>query len=358
MCGKKKAFINLIIIIAVEFALVAAVVWFFDPFYQYHEPFLGMKAVLNDRDNQMPGTIRNFQYDTLLVGSSVAENFDTDYLDSRYGCKALKVIRASGSVADLLYYVERAESERELRDIFWCLDLFSLNAPVEVTLYGDDIPRYLHTKTVLDDLPYVFNKEILFEKIPATVVSSIKGINTGGQAYNWASDKDFSAAGAMRFYDRPADLEENVVQADITEEYADTVRKNVELLSEQLSAHPEIRYHFMLPPYSMLWWDCAWVNGQEKEPFYVLEQVLPVLLSFDNAEVFYFQAHDEIICNLDNYMDMIHYSPEINRWMLESVQEGADRLDEKNWESAIEDMRELSEQIHNERIYKYYPASF
>ena len=109
MSGKKKAFINLIIIIAVEFALVAAVVWFFDPFYQYHEPFLGMKAVLNDRDNQMPGTIRNFQYDTLLVGSSVAENFDTDYLDSRYGCKALKVIRASGSVADLLYYVEMAE---------------------------------------------------------------------------------------------------------------------------------------------------------------------------------------------------------------------------------------------------------
>ena len=116
MSGKKKAFINLIIIVAVEFFLVAGVAWFFDPFYQYHEPFFGMEAVLNDRDNQMPGTIRNSPYDTLLVGSSVAENFDTDYLDNRYGCKALKVIRASGSAADLLYYVEMAEGERELRD--------------------------------------------------------------------------------------------------------------------------------------------------------------------------------------------------------------------------------------------------
>lgn len=354
MSGKKKTFINLIIIIAVEFFLVAGVVWFFDPFYQYHEPFFGMEAVLNDRDNQMPGTIRNFQYDTLLVGSSVAENFDTDYLDNRYGCKALKVIRASGSAADLLYYVEMAESERELRDIFWCMDIFALNASAEVTLYGDDIPRYLHTKTVLDDLPYVFNKEVLFEKIPAAVVSSIKGINTGGQAYNWAADKDFSAAGAMHFYDRPTGLEGDVVQADITEEYAGTVRKNVELLSEQISAHPEIRYHFMVPPYSMLWWDCAWVNGQEEERFYVLEQVIPVLLSFDNVEVFYFQGHEEIICNLDNYMDMIHYSPEINQWMLESMLAGADRLDEENWESAIRSMRELAARIHNEKIYRYY----
>lgn len=354
MSGKKKALVNLIIIIAVEFALVAAVVWFFDPFYQYHEPFFGMEAVLNDRDNQMPGTIRNFQYDTLLVGSSVAENFDTDYLDDRYGCKALKVIRASGSAADLLYYVEMAESERELRDIFWCLDIFALDASVEVTLYGDDIPRYLHTSTVLDDLPYVFNKEILFEKIPAMVVSSKKGINTGGQAYNWAADKDFSAAGAMCFYDRPAGLEADVVQTDITEEYADTVRKNLELLSKQISEHPEIQYHFMIPPYSMLWWDCAWVNGQEEERFYVLEQAIPVLLSFDNAEVFYFQGHDEIICNLDNYMDMIHYSPGINQWMLESVLEGTDRLDEENWESAIRSMRELTAQIHTERIFEYY----
>lgn len=355
MRGKGKALKLLAAFIAAGLLVIAGVVWAADPFYQYHEPFFGLEAVLNDRDNQMPGTIRNFRYDTLLVGSSVAENFDTDYLGETYGCEALKVIRASGSVADLLYYVEMAEEEHTIRDIFWCLDIFSLNAPTEVTLYGEDIPRYLHTETVLDDIPYLFNKEILLEKIPVMIVSSLKGINTGGQAYNWAADKTFGAEIAMRAYDRPSGLPSEVVQTDISEEYAETVRANAGLLAEQLTAHPEIRYHFLLPPYSMLWWDCAWVNGQEEEKFYVMEQTLPVLLSFENVEIFYFQDEEEIICNPEFYMDMIHYSPDINQWMLEKLLNGENRLDAGNLQETLQGMRDLTERIHQERIYEYYP---
>ena len=58
---KKKALRNLVIMIAAGFIMIGLFVWVFDPFYQYHAPFFGLNAVLNDRDNQMPGTIRNFE---------------------------------------------------------------------------------------------------------------------------------------------------------------------------------------------------------------------------------------------------------------------------------------------------------
>ena len=54
---KRRALKRLIAVMAAEFALAAFLVWLFDPFYQYHAPFFGMEAVLNDRDNQMPGTV-------------------------------------------------------------------------------------------------------------------------------------------------------------------------------------------------------------------------------------------------------------------------------------------------------------
>ncbi len=111
---KANALKRLIIFIVAELVAVAGAVWFFDPFYQYHEPFFGWEAVLNDRDNQMPGTIRNFQYDSVLAGSSVAENFDSAFLDEAYDCRTLKVIRASGSMADLLYYLEIAHYSPEI----------------------------------------------------------------------------------------------------------------------------------------------------------------------------------------------------------------------------------------------------
>ena len=158
-----------------EALLFMLIVCFFDPFYQYHAPFLNMPAVLHDRDNQMPGSVRNFTYDSALVGSSVVENCDSAFLNEQYDGEFLKIIRASSSVADLLYYLEMAQKEHELEHIVWGLDIFALQAPAEVTLYEESVPRYLHTVSVLDDIPYLLNKEVLLERIPYMLACAAEG---------------------------------------------------------------------------------------------------------------------------------------------------------------------------------------
>lgn len=352
---KKKTLKKLIIVIAVEFLLVAFVVWFFDPFYQYHAPFLGMEAVLNDRDNQMPGTVRNFEYDSVLVGSSVAENFDSAFLDETYGCSTLKLIRAAGSVSDLLYYLEMAHEDHNLQNVFWCLDAFAMDSPIEVTLNRGDTPGYLHTDTVLDDLPYLYNKEILLEKIPAMLAFAHQGINIGGEAYNWSRDKIFSSAQAMRAYDRSAiEILKEVEQKDFPEQ-KQLVADNIALLTGQIEAHPEITFRFLLPPYSMLWWDSAYINGELSERVYILEETLPALLAYENVEVYFFQDEEAVVCDLDNYMDMIHYSPDINQLMLDRMAAGENRVTRENLQETLESMYELAMRITTEEIYRYYP---
>lgn len=350
---KKKGLGRLALFIAAELFAVALFVWFFDPFYQYHAPFMG-QAVLNDRDNQMPGTVRNFEYDSVLMGSSVAENFDTCFLDREYGCSTLKVIRASGSAADLLYYLEMAQEEHELKNIFWCLDIFALNASTEHTLGGGDVPRYLHTRAVLDDIPYVYNKEIILEKIPSMLAFSYLGRNTGGNAYNWSEGKNFSAEQAMRAYDRLSVTSDLTLDAvDFSDEVPD-ITENLRMIKEQISEHPETQYYFMMPPYSMLWWDCAYVNGLLEKQFYILDRVFSELSAFENAELYFFQAEEDIVCDLDNYMDMVHYSPEINQYMLEQMTAGNNRVTAGNREEMLAGMRLLTDYISGERIYYYY----
>lgn len=351
--SKKRACVRLLALILAELALAAALVILFDPFYQYHGPLPGMKAVLSDRDNQMAGTIRNFQYDSLLVGSSVAENFDSSYLDDTYGCRSLKVIRASGSTADLLYYIEMAQEDHQIKDIFWCLDLFALDAPLEVTLRGGDTPVYLHTETILDDLPYLFNKEILLEKIPSMLAYSHEGINVDGAAYNWSRGKEFSAQKAMSAYNRAEAAVDAAEQKDFSDK-KELISRNISLLTEHIAANPQIRYRFLIPPYSLLWWDCAYVNGDLEERFYILEEALPALLAFENVEVYYFQNEEEIVCDLDHYMDMIHYSPEINDLMLRRMAAGENRVTAEGIEGVIADMRRLAERIYTEEIFRYY----
>lgn len=352
---KKKSLKKLIGVIVAELMLVAAAVWFFDPFYQYHKPFAGLQAVLNDRDNQMPGTVRNFDYDSVLVGSSLAENFDSSFLDREYGCQTLKVIKASGTLADLLYYLNMAQENHSLRNVFWCLDLTALDAPTEPTLRESGAPMYLHTKAVWDDIPYLYNKEILLKKIPSMLALSYTGTNTGGNAYNWAQDKEFSAAKAMLAYDRNSlNITGPVEQQEISAEKQELLSENLEQLKAQIESHPEITYRFLFPPYSMLWWDCAYVNGELELRFETLEQTLPLLLSYENVEVYYFQDQESIICDLDHYMDMIHYSPEINQYMLEQAAAGQNRVTPDNYQETLARMRALAQKISTESIFRYY----
>lgn len=348
---RSKGLRKFIIIILAELAVLAAVVWFFDPFYQYHEPLGGMKAVLNDRDNQVVGTIRNFEYDSVLVGSSVAENFDSEYLNQYYDCTTLKIIRASGSAADLRYYLDMAHENQKLKNVFWCLDIFALNAPLQVTLYDEGIPRYLHTASVLDDIPYVWNKEILFEKIPFMLAAGLQGKNTGGQAYDWSEDKVFGPEKAMQAYQKP---KEYLPSPQDVEEYKEIIAANIALLKEEIEAHPQVQYRFLLPPYSLLWWDCGEVNGQTETRLYIVEQVLPALLEYENVEVYDYQNDMEIVCNLDYYMDMIHYSPDINQIMLERMVSGEDKVTPENWEDTVVEKRAMVKAIINEEIYRYY----
>ena len=74
--SSKKFIKRLIITILILIFAVGAAVYVFDPFYHYHKPWLGLKEVLNDKEYQCIGTLRHFDYDTLLVGSSVMENND------------------------------------------------------------------------------------------------------------------------------------------------------------------------------------------------------------------------------------------------------------------------------------------
>jgi len=161
----QKAWKKLLIFIMVQVLLLVLITYVCDPFYQYHQPYLTDAQPFYDRDHQVPGSVRTSEYDSILLGSSVAENFDTSVIDAHYNCTTLKVVRASGSTADLLYYLEQVHDAQTLTHVFWCMDIFALNADTQVTLYSAETPRHLHTATILDDFTYLLNKDILFQNI-------------------------------------------------------------------------------------------------------------------------------------------------------------------------------------------------
>ena len=83
------------------------------------------------------------------------------------------------------------------------------------------------------------------------------------------------------------------------------------------------------------------------------KEMVKNLLKYDNVKVFCFQNERDVITNLDNYMDSIHFSPEINKRMLDKMAADEDRLTIDNYEDKLDEMKEFSDKIVNELVIPY-----
>ena len=81
----KKHLILILAVIVIFLVLVAGLVWYVDPFFHYHAPLKGFPYVVDNQLTQNPGMARHMEYDSVILGSSMTVNFETDWFRELYG---------------------------------------------------------------------------------------------------------------------------------------------------------------------------------------------------------------------------------------------------------------------------------
>ncbi len=331
--------------------LAAGIVVFVDPFFHYHEPVAGLKKVITKSEYQCIGSLRTFTYDSVIVGSSVAENYNNRWFDEGFGCRSVKAIKSSGTTADFDYYLKQAFQRQELKYVFYSLDISSMMGDPDSNFLSQGMPLYLYDDNPFNDVSYLFNKDVLLENVPYMVASSFMKDYDEGTSLNWAQYKNFSQTSAIEAYMRP----ETVAEPMAEQEYQPVIDGNRKLLTDMVAAHPDTQFVFFMPPYSMLWWDNLYRTGEYPYYFYGAETTLQELLPYDNVRIYYFQDDEDVILNLEHYMDTVHFSQAINQYMVEEMVAGRRLLTEENYRDVLEHMETLYERIHRELIYRYFP---
>ncbi len=347
-------FIRRFICIAASLLLLAAAaVLVFDPFYHYHGPVFGLKAVVTKSEYQCIGTIRNFAYDSVLCGSSTAENYNNRWFDEAFGGRTVKAIKSSGTTADLQYYLEEAFATHEVKRVFYSLDLFALDGDPDKNFVDDSMPLYLFDRNVWNDVKYIWNKDVLFEEIPYLLAMNFAGDYDEGTSYNWWQYKTFSQEETLAHYARAAKAEPVVGQ----ETYRPRVDKNLDLLEQMVGRYPGTEFYFFLPPYSLLWWDSINRSGRLGEFLYARSQAMERLAAYENAKVFDFQSEEAIVLRLDCYMDPVHFTADVNRFMVEEASKADSeyRVTGENRAEKTEKMEKVVRRILLEEIDKYFP---
>ena len=344
---KKRSFLKtLTISILIIASFVAGIVFLFDPFFHYHKPIKPLKAVLTQAEYQVIGTLRTFDYDSLIAGSSMAENYNNRWFDEAFDCTTIKAVKPGANTSDLVYLLEAAYEEKEIKNIFYTLDISALTTTIQQHYVNEGMPLYLYNKNPLDDVKYLFNKHILLEDIPYMIANSFIGDYDEGDSFNWAQYKEF---GTLHYTPTEEKQEDKTL-----EEYAQYVDFNMDKLENLVKAHPETNYIFMIPPYSSLWWYEAYMCGDIELDFYALEQAFSRLLPYENVEIHYFQNMEDIVSNLNLYMDLIHYHPDVNKSLVDLIPGNEYKVTLENKQEILENMKILVDKCINEYAKEYF----
>ncbi len=121
-----------------------------------------------------------------------------------------------------------------------------------------------------------------------------------------------------------------------------------------VKANPNITFYLFFPPYSICWWDSINQEGPGVLQRRIdLEQLtIELLLDYNNVKLFSFFNNFELICNLNNYMDSIHYIQDVNSQILVWMKNGKYQLTKDNYKKYLEEISVFYNNYNYDQLFK------
>lgn len=348
---KRWVFGTMFLIIA-AFILTASVTIYKDPFFHYHAPLeqytypqkeypASNERYLND------GISRNFSYDGIITGTSMAENFRTSEADKLFDAHFIKVCYAGAKYKEINDNLKRAyHAGKNIKYIIRALDYKDLILDKDAYDETFNYPYYLYNDNPFDDVSYVLNKSVLLNETmnvkkpwavnDSTANDSAINFDTYGN-WNTYHGQEFGAWHVLATYQlRDTPKPPQPFTEEDKQMLLDNLRQNV---TELVSEHPETTYYLFFPPYSICYWDLLNNEGEIDRHIAAEQLAIEQLLQYPNIKLYSFCDNFELVCNLDDYKDLYHYGEWINSRILEWMANEEHLLTKDNYQAYLNNIR-------------------
>ena len=319
---------------------MALVIWV-DPFFQYHKPLTWFPYLVDNQVNQNPGLAKHMDYDGILIGSSMTASFNTDWFEELMGMKTQK-LSYNGSypkdLSNIMQLVFDAKGD-QVKAVYMAVDQSTFSADPEETKFP--VTDYLYDDNVFNDVPYLLNKDVLLDYILRPLADR-KDASDWAELYKpWWTDEYYNKANVLMYYEAAEEKqEEEALAADY---FKDAVEENLQKnILPYIEAHSETEFYIFYPPYSILFWNDVTREKELEAVIGRLEYMTERLLNYENVHVFNFLGKEDIICNLNNYADYMHYHKNVCRYITECFATGENELHPENYGQAFDEIRTLA----------------
>lgn len=343
----KKWVISTLVTICILFVLVAALVIYVDPFFQYHAPLEDFPYLVDNQLSQNPGMAKHMEYDSVILGSSMTVNFNTDWFEELMGLDAIKLNysgaypKDQANIMDIIF-----DSSHQVDAVFLGVDVMTYTGGVGETKYP--LPEYLYDDNYFNDIQYLFNKDVVLNYILRPLADPDKtDLSTVYQS--WWTDEYYNIQWVMHNYERPQKTDA-VTEKDA---YLASVDLNLKAnLCPYIEQNPDTMFYIFFPPYSILYWNDVICENHLEATMAEYYEIADTVLAYDNVRVFFFPNQEEIVTNLNNYADYSHYHRDINRYMTECFMDGTCEVEDSGeMKEALIVMQEVIDRFDFEELF-------
>ena len=331
--------------------IMGAINFAIDPLFQYHKPWFGLKANVIDERYQNAGIAKNFDFENVIIGNSMSENFLVSDVEGLFDGKTVKLTASGSNVLDWTYLLDiLAEREKRPQNILFNLDTGFFDASSKETKH--EMPKFLYDNNYLNDVEYLFNftltRKYSYGAIKANINDTIPDYDT---IFVWGFEKQIGKDVVIAGFED--EKEKNVAYDTSDCFYTD---ENLRLMCKYFEEMPETQFVFFCSPFSVLYWKEKHdydMLGEYKAQF---EKTFEFMSQYDNVTVYFWTDKEmlDVISDLDNYKDSTHYGMHISKEIILRMGNDIGELpkNEEHWKPLLDEFFNYLESFDYDTIFE------
>ncbi|NDY42414.1 hypothetical protein G3N55_06105 [Dissulfurirhabdus thermomarina] len=289
-----------------------------------------------------PGLARTHAYDTAILGSSMMHNFIPSEIDKALGVKSIKLSMDAASAREISLLLRLVLRRPQTKNVIIGIDFPAFAGAPDRLRYGaDTFPFHLYDDNRLNDYRYLLSIDTLQFSVRALEANwlGVRARKLDPDLYKYFGHNHAFGREVVLKKWRDANMFPEPPDYYALHNLARSFDVN---LLAHIKAHPRVRFILLRPPVSLLMWKNA-PKPVFRNALLFKEYIFNATRDLPNVELYDFQDAAEITANLDNYMDPGHYSPEINRFMVECIRTGRYRVTPENFHPRLAAFRRMVE---------------
>lgn len=310
---KKNIYIAMTVLILISF-IVIIFNYKQDPFQIYNQDKFFIKG--DERFSNI-GLAKHQKFDSIILGTSMSENFDLSSLNEKFNGEFLSLtMRGSKLYEQILLLKLALNNNKNIKRVILDLNDDAILAKKDEIHEFYTMPLYLYDKNYINDLKYLLNIDTLDKSLRKIIQKKSKAGIYQKDPYKikgWfnGSKKEFP----LKYKQMPTSVLDYSSKVD---DYKDNLDSN---LFEIVKQYNDIQFIFYFPPYSILEHYVNNVRMQQKlqDFLYIKEYIVVNALKYKNIKIYDFQVDDEIIFDKAFYKDRKHFHPMINKKIAEAI---------------------------------------